>query len=488
VLRAGAGLCAGDAVKKLSEEGPDRIRQLLLDDGSDGVFANVPFDRDENGELLYCLEASHSAPRIIHFADQSGKAITEHITEATASHPLIEIVPNTIVTDLITSDVPDPDHSNNLICLGVQCFDKKTKTLSNQFSTRGTVLATGGTCGIYEHSTNPSGFNALGSSIALAVRANADVADLEYIQFHPTSLYIPGEERFLLTEALRGSGAKLRDASGYAFAKEFHQDGELAPRDVVARGVYERLQQTTSSQKHNVFLDIRHRDPAWLRQRFPSIQQYLNQRGLDLTKDLLPITPAAHYTCGGVVTDLNGRTSVLGLYAAGEAARTGVHGGNRLASTSLLEGLVFGASVADYVGLKSERETALARDAISQLLSLKTSNTLKMNSPHAHSNSKAASFLLQILRQTMWDKVGVVRTHNEIENAHQIISTIVEESNELFEEVITPETAGLRDAAFAAREVAVAALINPVSKGAHYRVPDESDDEQDEQQLERLAS
>jgi len=478
VLRAGAGLCADDAVWKLSEEGPERIRQLLLDDGSDsdrvGAFANVPFDRDENGELLYCLEASHSAPRIIHQADQSGKAITEHITAATASHPLIEIIPNTIVTDLITSD----SHRNDkLICLGAQCFDKVSGTLSNQLSTRGVVLATGGTCGIYEHSTNPPGFNALGSSIALAVRAGAAVADLEFIQFHPTSLYIPGEERFLLTEALRGAGAVLRDSSGYAFAKEFHEDGELAPRDVVARGVYERLQMKPSSsknQQHNVFLDIRHRDAAWLRQRFPSIQEYLSHRRLDLTKDLLPITPAAHYTCGGVATDLNGKTNITGLYAAGEAARTGLHGGNRLASTSLLEGLVFGASVADYVGVNSSEESALAREAISQLLSIHSStvNLPKTSSQQAQANSKAASWLLTKLRQTMWNKVGVVRTPSGTEDALHVISQIQEEASELFQETITVETAGLRDAAFSGQAVAFAAHNNRDSKGAHFIISD----------------
>lgn len=483
VMRAGAGLCDTDAVNKVVTDGPDRVKQLLLDEC--GAFANVPFDRDEaTDELLYCLEASHSAPRIIHQADQTGKAITEHITAATASHPLINIIPNTIVTDLITSDHSQQhydDRDNSPICIGVQCFNKESGILSNMLSSRGVVLATGGLCGLYEHSTNPPGFNALGSSVSLALRAGAKVSDLEYVQFHPTALYRPGEARFLLTEALRGEGAILRDGTGYAFAKDFHPDGELAPRDIVARGVYEWLQKNpdTADKKHNVYLDIRDKDPRWVTSRFPSIQCYLQQRGLDLSKDMLPVTPAAHYTCGGVVTDLQGRTNVLGLYSAGEAARTGLHGGNRLASTSLLEGLVFGASVADYVGGNSQQETELARQAISQLLSFSSSQELlrqrkklPIHSKISKSNSNAASWLLSKLRQTMWDNVGVVRTPSGTDGAVRIIGEIREEACELFHESINTETVGLRDAAFAAEAVALAANLNRKSAGAHYVTDD----------------
>ncbi len=274
-------------------------------------------------------EASHSAPRIIYRADHSGRAITEHIVQAALRHPLIHVVTDTIVTDLILS---------NNACIGATVFDKLSKSHSSIFTSVGVTLASGGLAGIYTHSTNPPGFNALGSSTALAVRANITVADLEFVQFHPTALCIPGEPCFLLTEALRGEGAKLVTAEGYAFAKKFHPMGELAPRDVVARAVYAQ-----SQLSGRVYLDITHRDAQWLRQRFPSIQEKVSQYGLDITKDKLPITPAAHYTCGGIVSDSNGCTSVQNLYVAGEAARTGLHGGNRLASTSLLEAIVWGS-------------------------------------------------------------------------------------------------------------------------------------------------
>jgi len=512
VIRAGAGLCDLDAVTKLREDGPDRVKQLLLDD-KNGIFANVPFDRDgDTNELSYCLEASHSAPRIIHFADQTGKAITEHITSATASHPLINIIPNTIVTDLITSDnqnneqPPNTQHRNNKnICIGVQCFDKENGILSNILSSQGVVLASGGLCGLYEHSTNPPGFNALGSSVSLALRAGAIVEDLEYVQFHPTALYRPGEARFLLTEALRGEGAILKDANGYAFAKDFHPDGELAPRDIVARGVYQWLQKTPAPKKntnrqglregHNVYLDISSRDPNWVASRFPAIQTYLQQRGMDLSRDMLPITPAAHYTCGGVVTDLQGRTNVLGLYSAGEAARTGLHGGNRLASTSLLEGLVFGASVADYVGGRnSDEETELARQAISQLLSFSSSQKIlserkemDIHSNISKSNANAAAWLLGKLRQTMWDNVGVVRTPNGTNAAVRILSEIKEEACELFHESINTETIGLRDAAFAGEAVALAANVNRVSAGAHYVTEDKVEKQNVRKKLNRQS-
>jgi len=477
VHRAGAGLCVDEAVRKLAEEGPDRVRELLLDERKDPIFANVPFDRDENGELLCCLEASHSAPRIIHYADHSGKAITEHITAAAAAHPLIEVVNNTIVTDLIMSDTATeaPDSTSLEACVGVRMLNSETGIHHDQLTNRGVVLASGGLGGIFEHSTNPSGFNALGSSVGLALRAGAKCSDLEYVQFHPTSLYIPGEARFLLTEALRGEGAVLRDANGRAFAKDFHPDGELAPRDIVARGVFEWSQRT--SKGHNVFLDITHRDAKWLEGRFPSIQRHLKQRGLDLTKDMLPVIPAAHYTCGGITTDLHGRTSIPGLYAAGEAARTGLHGGNRLASTSLLEGLVFGAAVSDYAGgtAKGIETHKILSETVNNMRSSgnaykKERNVASYNS--AQRNSKAAAWLLSKLRQTMWDKVGVVRTPSGTEDAAEMLGHMRQEACDLFDEAPTMETAGLRDAAYSGEAVAKAAFANRKSAGAHFMTND----------------
>jgi L-aspartate oxidase len=470
IHRAGSGLCDDPAVQKVSTQGPDRVRQLLLD----GDFAQVPFDRLPTGELSLCLEASHAAPRILHRADHTGRTITEHISEAVARHPLINQAAHTIVTDLIVDDN---------VCVGVETLDRLTGQQSRIMGAAGTVLASGGLAGIYQHSTNPAGFNALGSSVALARRAGVDTADLEYVQFHPTALYIPNEARFLLSEALRGEGAVLRNHTGRAFARDYHEDGELAPRDVVARAVFEESQKTGQP----VVLDITHRDADWLHGRFPSIHQHLQQRGLDLATDTLPITPAAHYTCGGVATDLSGRTNLKGLYAAGEAARTGLHGGNRLASTSLLEGLVFGASVADFVGSEEGRdvrnETAQLLESVNSGTGFKNnvSNMASLEPVHIENAAHRAMQLLGELRRIMWDNVGVVRTPSGLKSALEELNEIREEAIDLHATYPTLETAAVRDAAYSGHAVADAALTNRTSVGAHCIVPDaESDSDEDE--------
>ena len=417
-------------------------------------------------------EASHAAPRILHYADHTGMIITKHITQAAARHPLITFQPQTLVTDLVERDG---------VCVGVSTLNRTTGERGVELATRGTVLASGGLAGIYEHSTNPAGFNALGSSVAIATRAGVETKDLEYVQFHPTSLCMPNEARFLLTEALRGEGAVLRDASGRAFAKDFHPDGELAPRDIVARGVFEESQKSETG--HNVFLDITHRDADWLHSRFPAIQAHLSERGLDLARDQLPIIPAAHYTCGGVATDLHGRTSLKGLYAAGEAARTGLHGGNRLASTSLLEGLVFGSSVADFVG---SEEGAMLNEHSIQLIEgidgIRSRGGASLEPNQIHNAAHRAMQLLGEVRRIMWDHVGLIRTPSGLATALDSLGEIKEEAYGLHQICPTMETSALRDAVCAGEEVAHASAVNPQSAGAHFIVPDTeeySDDEED---------
>jgi L-aspartate oxidase len=382
--------------------------------------------------------------------------------------------PHTVVTDLVVKDD---------ICLGVATLNRFSGEQTLEYACRGTVLASGGLAGIYEHSTNPAGFNALGSSVALAYRAGVELKDLEYVQFHPTALCIPNEARFLLTEALRGEGAVLRDAAGRAFARDFHPDGELAPRDIVARGVFEESQKGDGS-KHNVYLDITHRDADWLHRRFPSIQEHLTSKNLDLAKDMLPVIPAAHYTCGGIATDMNGRTSLQGLYAAGEAARTGLHGGNRLASTSLLEGLVFGASVADYIG--SSDGKALRGDAGEKLEAFVRNNptfrSVSLEPTHIENAAHRAMQKLRRLRRTMWDNVGVVRTSRGLETALEDLKEIRAEATKLHRMNPTLETSGLRDAAYAGLAVAEAAIANKVSAGAHCIVPDAASEDSDEEE------
>ena len=294
------------------------------------------FARGGVWQLKYTLEAAHSHPRILYWKDWTGKAITEHLASACARHPLITTHTNTVVHDLLLRPGRGSAH-------GVKCLNHALGKSYELSSSLGVALCSGGLGNVYKHSTNPGGFNALGTTVALADRAGAEVMDAEYVQFHPTALNLPGEARYLLTEALRGEGAVLRDGSGRAFAKDHHPSGELAPRDVVARAVY-----SAHNSGGGAYLDISHRDADWLRSRFPSIDTHLLSKGLDITSTPLPCVPAAHYTCGGVCVDLSGRvSSIEGLYAAGEGSRTGVHGGNRLASTSLLEGLVWGADIGE---------------------------------------------------------------------------------------------------------------------------------------------
>lgn len=474
IHRAGAGLCYDEAVQKVSQEGPERVKQLLLSD----IFARVPFDRNDVGELSLCLEASHAAPRILHKADHTGRIITEHITAAAARHPLIRQIPHTVATDVVVVDDQ---------CVGVKTLNRRTGGHGVEYALQGTLLASGGLAGIYEHSTNPAGFNALGSSVALATRAGAATQDLEYVQFHPTSLCIPNQSRFLLTEALRGEGAVLRDATGRAFARDYHPDGELAPRDIVARAVFEESQKGVGDH-HNAFLDITHRDRDWLYQRFPSIHAHLSERGLDISRDGLPVIPAAHYTCGGVATNMQGQTTIPGLFAAGEAARTGLHGGNRLASTSLLEGLVFGASVADCVASTTGRElrerAAASLDSneayLESLQYSRPRSTASLTPMHIQNAGHRAMQLLRQLRRTMWDYVGVVRTPGGLSTAVEDLTDIQQEANYLHATWSTLETSAVRDAAGAGLAVAQAALANPHSAGAHCVVADTEVDSDDE--------
>lgn len=349
------------------------------------------------------------------------------------------------------------------LCVGLQTLQ------GVELGTYGVVLCSGGLSGIYAHTTNPTGFNALGSSVAIAARAGVTTKDLEYIQFHPTALSLAGEAPFLLTEALRGEGALLKNSHGEAFAKSFHDAGELAPRDVVSRGVFNE-----SRRSGQVYLDITHRDKDWLHRRFPSIQDHLSRRGMDLSSDQLPVTPAAHYTCGGIQTDLNGCSSLQGLYAAGEAACTGLHGGNRLASTSLLEGLVFGASVAEHCGQIDESTRDHARALIKQ-----TSKSLTTNSgiDHEDVSNGEVRRLLSDVKRTMWENVGVVRTMSGVGLALDELRLIKRRANELFLSSPSRETAGLRDAAWAGWAVAKAASENSTSAGAHFVTTEDSEDD-----------
>ncbi|NPV74213.1 MAG: L-aspartate oxidase [Pelotomaculum sp.] len=323
-LVAGAGLCDAEAVNALVSEGPDRVRELIK--------LGAIFDCDNEG-LCLTREGAHSRRRILHASgDATGAEIQRVLTKRVLEDDRVKVLENHYVVDLLVREN---------VCYGVLAYDRLARTLK-VFRGKVVVLATGGVGRLFEHNTNPE--IATGDGIAIAFRAGAEVMDMEFIQFHPTVLNLPGAPRFLITEAVRGEGAYLRNSRGQRFMPRYHDLAELAPRDVVVRAILKEMAETGSNK---VYLDLTHLDPEVIKARFPNITRTCAEYNLDITVVPIPVAPAAHYMMGGVKTNLVGETSIKGLYACGEVACPGVHGANRLASNSLLEGLVFGGRIVE---------------------------------------------------------------------------------------------------------------------------------------------
>ena len=318
-LIAGAGLCHEDAVRVLVDEGPERIEEL--------VAMGADFNRDEqSGELSLGREGGHSRRRIVHAADLTGREVERTLVEATRNARNITIFENHCAIDLIVIARR---------CLGVTVLNESSGEME-AFVGRATLLSTGGCGQVYRHTTNPS--IATGDGVAMAHRAGCPIENMEFIQFHPTSLFHPDAKSFLISEAVRGEGGVLRRKNGEAFMLEYDERGDLAPRDIVARAIDTEMKKDGAEA---VYLDITHRSEEFIKEHFPTIYARCLSYGIDITTEWVPVVPAAHYSCGGVPTDLQGRTAIDGLFACGEVACTGVHGANRLASNSLLEALVF---------------------------------------------------------------------------------------------------------------------------------------------------
>ena len=334
-LEAGAGLCSVPAVNVLVREGPDRVRELMK--------GGARFDLKTDGGVSLTREGGHHADRIVHAGgDATGAEVSRALIaqlEAVRDDPGIEVIEHALVVDLLTAK-PDADGRPGPVCgVTLHVIGEGTRDGIGASTAKAVILATGGIGQVYRSSTNPA--SATGDGIAMALRAGATVADLEFVQFHPTVLWLGAGARGqlpLISEAVRGEGALLINADGKRFMPDIHPMAELAPRDVVSHAIVEQIAETGVE---NVFLDARHLDADFIRHRFPTVQEALAEHGLDLATDLIPVAPAQHFHSGGVLTDLEGRSDLTGLYAAGEAACTGVHGANRLASNSLLEGLVY---------------------------------------------------------------------------------------------------------------------------------------------------
>ncbi|WP_051669823.1 L-aspartate oxidase [Bryobacter aggregatus] len=420
-LLAGDGLCYEPAVAALVQEGPARIEELLA--------WGANFDK-ENGQFLMAREGAHSRSRVLHAGgDSTGHEIARSLYEKARSLPNLRFESFAAVTDLLIEDGQ---------VIGAVAYDQKARVRVNVYS-RAVLLATGGAGQLFLNTTNPS--VATGDGIGIAYRAGAEVADVEFIQFHPTALYIPGRPRFLLSEALRGEGALLRNINGERFMQRYHPMEELAPRDVVSRSIVAEMRATHST---HVLLDLSHKDAAWIRQRFPTIYETCFRFGIDLTKQAAPVHPAAHYIMGGVRTDLHGRTSVNGLFAAGEAACTGVHGANRLASNSLLEGVVFGARAGEAM-LGAAKGPELGRTFGDEQFPL-----LKREQ----------------LQTLAWDGCGILR---DAAGISAVLHAVDQGGRELIEEPDRKDYER-RNLATVLRLVAKAALLREESRGGHYRL------------------
>src|SRR5437868_8554764 len=380
-IDAGDGLVNVEAARVLVEEGPERIQELIA--------WGTEFDRSGN-KLTFTREGAHSRSRILHaHGDSTGREIGRALIARAQSIPQIAFTEFEFTTDLCLD-------RDRVTAVAMLASDGTRKTVR----ANAVLLATGGAGQVYSDTTNPP--VATGDGIAMAYRAGAAISDMEFFQFHPTALSLGGAPRFLLSEALRGEGAFLRNSELKRFMPEYHQAAELASRDVVAHAIVNELQKS-QSQRAVVYLDMRHLDAGHLRKRFPRIYETCAQYNLDITKDLIPVRPAAHYLMGGVRTDLEGRSNVPGLFAAGEAACTGVHGANRLASNSLLEGLVFGARAAQAMS-KQLRE---ARDT---------------HAAAVEATSPQPEFPVDELKKLMWSKAGVVRNGTGLEQALEKIN------------------------------------------------------------------
>jgi len=345
-LEAGAGLCDPAAVDVLVGEGPAYVQELLS--------WGAEFDRDEDGRPALGREGAHAVRRVLHARDATGREIARTLWHRIAGHPQLRVLDHALATRLIIDDGR---------CRGVEVRLDDGRPIAVE--ARAVLLATGGAGQVFQETTNPA--VATGDGLAMAWRAGARVSDLEFVQFHPTVLHVPNAPRYLVSEAVRGEGARLVNAEGDVFMTRYDARGDLAPRDVVATSMVREAARTGRP----VYLSLAHLDGEWMRARFPGIAEVCARAGLDFARDLLPVSPAAHYLCGGVDTDLEGRTGIAGLFAAGEVACTRVHGANRLASNSLLEGLVFGARAAAAMSGAPAEATlpaaVVAGDAVSEV-------------------------------------------------------------------------------------------------------------------------
>jgi L-aspartate oxidase len=448
IRRAGDGLCDPEAVDLIAREGPDLVRELLIEELA------VPFDR-EGSDFHWTLEGAHSVARVLHVKDETGAPIERALLEACRREKSVRWLVGTTAVDLLTlshDSLDATDRYDAPTVVGAHLLARETGEV-RPLNARETILATGGLGQVYLHTTNPQG--ARGDGVAMARRAGARLLNLEFIQFHPTALVHP-KGRLLLTEALRGEGARITDAAGNPFLREVHPDAELAPRDVVARAIHQRM---LERDEPYALLDISHKPPGWIRERFPGLTRQCLEHGFDLTAGPIPVVPAAHYACGGVSVDLDGATTLGHLRAAGEVACSGVHGANRLASTSLLEGLLWGWR-AGKAAVRSIRSDSLRR-------------RVEVRPWEPEFEPVDPALITQdwlVVRHTMWNYVGLLRSEKRLDRAGRILGELRDEIENFYRRgTMSDELLGLRNGVQTALAIHRAASDNRISQGTHYR-------------------
>ena len=441
-LIAGAGLCHEDSVRFVVENGPDAVRWL--------IEQGVAFTR-ENDQQNYHLtqEGGHSHRRILHTADATGKEVTGTLVEQVVAAENIDIFEQHCAVDLVTQA---DTNSRKIRCTGAYLLDIKTSVIS-LFHAKSVILASGGASKAYLYTSNPDG--ASGDGIAMAWRKGCRVANLEFNQFHPTCLYHPKAKSFLITEALRGEGAILRLPDGSTFMGNFHPDAELAPRDVVARAIDHEMKRLGSDC---LYLDISHKSADFIIEHFPTVYEQCLSFGIDITTDPIPVVPAAHYTCGGIMVSSDGQTDLLNLYAIGENAFTGLHGANRMASNSLLECLVYAQSAARKIN-----------EGIAQITQPDFIPEWDESRVSSSDEDVVISHNWDELRRFMWDYVGIVRTDKRLQRAQHRIKLLQNEIQEYYSNCkVTRDLLELRNLATVSELIIRCAMQRKESRGLHF--------------------
>jgi len=440
-LIAGSGLCHEDAVRFTVANGPSAIRWL--------IEQGVKFTRDNDSKYHLTKEGGHSHRRILHSADATGKEVSNTLVGSALNHPSIELFEQHALVDLLSQADPN---SRKVRCSGAYVLDVQ-QDIVKHFKAKTVILATGGASKAYLYTSNPDG--ASGDGIAAAWRKGCRVANMEFNQFHPTCLYHPHAKSFLLTEALRGEGAYLTLPDGKRFMTRFHPAGELAPRDTVARAIDHEMKRLGCD---SLFLDISHKPAEFIKEHFPTVYSKCLEHGIDITKQRIPVVPAAHYTCGGVLVDEHGRTDLQNLYAAGEISFTGLHGANRMASNSLLECIVYARSAAQHIA-----------DNFENIANLNNQEEWDESKVTFSDEDVVLSHNWDELRRFMWDYMGIVRTKKRLERATHRIKMLQKEIDEYYSNYkVSKNLLEVRNLIMVSELMIRSAMQRRESRGLHY--------------------